>query len=73
MGPRYTLRTTLWESAQGELLQVSVAVLDDLWEPQAEVTTPVGPFDDKSEALAETLRQVLVAAWWCTDQQRLPI
>lgn len=70
---RYTVRTTLWESAQGELLQVSVTILDDVWEPQATVTTPLGPFDDKSEALAETLHQAKTAAWWCTAQQRLPV
>jgi hypothetical protein len=66
-------RTTLWETSRGELLQVSVAVLDDAWDPQSEITTAVGPFDDPGQAVATTTEAAEQAAWWCTRQQRLPI
>lgn len=48
-------RTTIWRDLDGRTLQVSVACLDDAWEPHAVVTEHVGPFDD--------LEEVLEAAW----------
>lgn len=66
-------RTTLWETDRGDLLQVSVAVLDSEWEPQSEITTAVGPFDDPVQAVADTTDHAEQAAWWQTRQQRLPI
>lgn len=39
-------RWTLWESDEGEPLQMSLALLDDTWEPQMERTVPLGPFHD---------------------------
>lgn len=69
--PIYIRRTTLWETERGELVQVSVSILDELWEPQSEITTAVGPFDDAAQVLAHTTDAAEQAAWWQTRQQRL--
>lgn len=47
-------RVTIWTQDSVDVLQVAVAYLDDSWEPLAEVTKPVGPFDflDTQEAAA---------------------
>lgn len=39
-------RWTLWESDRGEAVQLSLCVLDNSWEPQAEWTKQLGPFHD---------------------------
>jgi hypothetical protein len=69
--PAWIRRTTLWETDRGELVQVAVAVLDEQWDPQAEVTTPLGPFDSPTDAVVETTEQAELAAWWQTRQQTL--
>lgn len=46
-------RITTWCTSRGEVVQVSVAVLDeDSWEPLAIATEHVGPFDDVDAVLA---------------------
>lgn len=39
-------RWTLWESEAGEPIQMSLALLDDTWEPLHERTVQLGPFHD---------------------------
>lgn len=43
-------RWTVWESEEGDHLQVSLAVLNSAWEPLLEFTKAVGPFFPLDEA-----------------------
>jgi len=58
-------RSTIWYDDALGVLQVSVALLNDDWEPQAEATRQVGPFDHVDEELniAELRARVML-----TDQ-----
>lgn len=67
----FLVRTTLWHDDQGNLRQISACVLDADWDPQAEITAGVGPFDDPIEVVRSTTGRALAAAWWITGQQRL--
>ncbi len=49
------LRWTLWEHDEGEALQMSLAILDDSWEPLMERTLPCGPFHEREERRLELL------------------
>lgn len=46
-------RWTLWEDADSGALQLSLAVLDALWEPQWERTVQCGPFHTTEERRLE--------------------
>lgn len=53
-------RWTLWETEDGEPLQMSLALLDDGWEPLHERTLPCGPFhtaEDRRLELIDDLRR----------------
>lgn len=69
----FFIRTTLWHDDGGNLRQVSVAVLDALWEPQAEITRNVGPFDDVDQVVKESTSRARAAAWWTCGQGRLAL
>lgn len=46
-------RLTTWVTETGEELQVSLALLDDSWEPLCEFTRPCGPFHEMSDQVLE--------------------
>lgn len=48
-------RWTLWEDEEGNELQMSLALLDDDWEPQMERTLPCGPFNEREEVRLQLL------------------
>lgn len=48
-------RWTLWETEAGEPLQLSLCLLDDVWEPMWESTKPCGPFHGAEERRLELL------------------
>lgn len=48
----------MWEDDRGNLVQVSVALLDYLWEARVEITNRVGPFDDGARVLERTTNEV---------------
>ena len=48
-------RIVLWQGDDGGVEQVSVACATSAWEPTCEMTRPVGPFDDWTEAVTEML------------------
>lgn len=48
-------RWTLWEAEDGSPLQMSLALLDDSWEPLYERTLPCGPFHDAEDRRAALL------------------
>ena len=43
-------RVTLWYDAAGECRQVAVCLMEN-WDPVAEATEQVGPFDSPTEAV----------------------
>jgi len=44
-------RTTVWQTEEGDHLQLSFAVLDDWWEMLYEATYPLGPFHTLDDEL----------------------
>ena len=57
------LRVTWWHTeSSGDTVQVSVAILDSDWEPLAEATQLIGPFDDPMDALRESITQARALA-----------
>lgn len=66
-------RWTLWEAEDGSPLQMSLAVLDDGWEPLMERTLPCGPFHDAEDrrlALLDDARRWMAH---CGYQAELPL
>lgn len=45
-------RWTAWRDERFGVVQVSLAILDDHWEPLAEWTEELGPFDDAADVVA---------------------
>lgn len=46
-------RVTYWHNARGDIVQLSVACLDEMSEAVCEVTEQVGPFDTVDEVRAQ--------------------
>lgn len=66
-------RTTIWSEPDGTPLQVSICILDDVWEPLVEVTEMVSAHSSGMEA--RRAAEDRVASWLMTMgvQGSLPI
>lgn len=69
--PAYFVRCTRWRDDDDHFVQVAVCILDRDWEPVAEVTLAIGPFDDPDEIEARAELKARGDAWRTTSQLTL--
>lgn len=66
-------RITRWTDDRGDTLQIAVCCLDAAWEPHAEVTSAVGPFDDPEAVLAAAVESAHALGGWRAHQLELDL
>lgn len=66
-------RVTLWHNDRRQVVQCSVACLDEYQEAVCEVTEQVGPFDTLDEVLARAEAIAHSLGGWRAHQTSLPI
>lgn len=66
-------RTTIWTDDAGNTVRVAVACLDSAWEPHAEVTLEVGPFDTVEEVAGRAQASAHDLGGWRAHQGELTL